>query len=60
VEVNGDLRIPAALTSGVELTEVIEWMKVLAAELVCWPVFYLTRVGLKVLPKFCDVNYVIF
>jgi hypothetical protein len=58
VKVSGELRIPAALTSGVEPTELSEWKTVWGAGLAWWPNFYLTRVGLKLLPKFCDVNCV--
>ena len=56
--VSEELYVPAALNSGVELTERIEWKFVWTAGLAWWPNIYLTRVGLKLFPKFCDVNYV--
>ena len=55
---SGELRILAALTSGVEPTELSEWKTVWDAGLAWWPKLYLTRVGLKLFPKFCGVNYV--
>lgn len=58
MEVSGELHIPASLTSGVELTDLGEWKTVWTAGLAWWPNFHLTREGLKLLPKFCDVNYV--
>jgi len=54
---SGELHIPAALNSGVELTELSEWKSVWTSGLAWWPNFYLTGVGLKLFPKFCDVNY---
>ena len=58
MEVSGELRISAALNSGVEVTELSEWKTVWTAGLAWWPNFSLTRVGLKLFPKFCDVSYV--
>jgi hypothetical protein len=42
----------------VEPTELSEWKTVWAAGFAWWPNFYFTRVGLKLFPKPCDVNYV--